>query len=165
MRALLVLGGPRLARDPLLQQIRVLASAGWQADVVCWRALDDELRAAVHATGGEIVLLAPRGVRPTVPALAPRSARLARVIGLARALERRADPYRTKVLGRMPGWAFARRLLRHVDAVRVARAADVAVAVDRDAGLAVWKLARRRPDVTAVNGLGALANVLTRYAR
>ncbi|NHC43848.1 hypothetical protein [Motilibacter aurantiacus] len=161
MRALLVLGGPRLARDPLLQQLRALAGAGWQADVVSFRALDDEVRAAVHATGGEIVLLLPTGLRPTVPALAPRSRRLARAL---RGVERRAEPYRAKMLGRMPGWAYARRLLRDIDAVRVARAADVAVAVDRDSGLAVWKLARRRPDLTAVNGLGALANLMTRYA-
>ncbi|NHC15473.1 hypothetical protein [Motilibacter deserti] len=160
MRALLVLGGPRLARDPLLQQVRALGAAGWQADVVSFKALDEELRAAVHATGGEVVLLLPTGLRPTVPALAPRSAALARVV---RGLVRRAEPYRTKVLGRMPGWAYARRLLHDIDAVRVARAADVAAAVDRDAGLVVWKLARRRPDLTAVNGLGALANVMTRY--
>ena len=54
-----------------------------------------------------------------------------------------------------------RRFAAHPDAVRLSRGCDIVVAADSDAVLTVWHIARRRPDVKAVNGLGALASHLT----
>ena len=59
-----------------------------------------------------------------------------------------------------PSLGFARLVGRDLDARRLMQECDVAVAVDRDAALPVWRLARRRADVTALSGLAALSRVL-----
>lgn len=183
MRALLVLGGPRLAKGPLVESLQACAAAGWQADVVAWRVLDDEVRTAVHATGGEVVLvLGPgQGPRTTPRAAAGESAggptktgpRVVRAVRwrwrlLSKALETRLPstglPAKvlTKVSRRVlpPSAGYSRRVFADVDAVRLASECDVAVAVDRDAAFTVWRLARRRSDLTAVSGVTALPRLL-----
>lgn len=187
VRVLLVLGGPRLGKAALLEALQRLAGVGWRGDVVSWRALDDELRAAVHATGGEVVLL-PGAVPP--PKLSSHGAsrsggggsnegpRLVRAVRWRWRKARRAlEPRITAQLDRLPdspattalrkaGLAvppsvgISRRLLTSVDAVRLAKECDVAVAVDRDANLAVWRIARRRHDVTVRSGLVALLRLV-----
>ena len=162
LRVLLVVGGPRLAAGPILEAVRSAAETGWRVDVVCFRALDDDLRSAVAGTAGEIVLL-PR-TPPRAPVLRPRrrlsaalarrvpsSARLSALSALSTKIRRRLVP---------PSVPFAADVLSDIDAVRLARLCDVAVAVDRDSALAVWRLARRRPDLTVRSGLPALAQLL-----
>jgi hypothetical protein len=51
-----------------------------------------------------------------------------------------------------------RRFAAHPDAVRLSRGCAIVAAADADAVLIVWHIARRRPDVVAVNGLGALSS-------
>lgn len=166
MRALLVLGGPRLAPDALLAGIGSLKAAGWDVDVASWRELD----ATLTVLGDELIVLSgppvhlpPVLVRTDAPrwqrALRWRWNKLRRAYarGGVPALHRAA---RKAGLG-IDGMTFAGRFHADVDAVRLARRADVVVAVDRDAVLAVWRVAHHRPDVTALNGLGSLSGVLT----
>ncbi|RZS90212.1 hypothetical protein EV189_1996 [Motilibacter rhizosphaerae] len=183
LRVVLVLGGPRLARGPLLEALQGVAAAGARADVVSWRALDDELRAAIAATGGAVVLpgtaapLAPPrppgGSLPALPAAAGRVQaalgwrwrRLRKRLTMSGAVPSGATSLPARLLARAtgqvvpPSIGFARTAGSSPEARALLALADVAVAVDRDAALTVWRLARRRPDVTAVSGVAALARV------
>ncbi len=165
MRALLVLGGPRLAPDALLAGIGSLKAAGWDVDVASWRELD----AALTVLGDELLVLSGPPLHLPAPPARPQAARWKRALRwrwhkLRRAYARGGVPAAHRAarwagLG-IDGMTFARRFHADVDAVRLAQRADVVVAVDRDAVLAVWRIAHRRPDVTALNGLGSLSGVL-----
>ncbi|RKS71479.1 hypothetical protein CLV35_3277 [Motilibacter peucedani] len=160
LRALLVLGGPRLVRGPLLEAVERLGNAGWRVDVVCWRGLDDELRETVALTGGEVVL--PGAL---APAAAPGRTRLPQG-RMVRGLQRRWDRLARAAAARVPpSLGYARLVRGDLDARRLCDACDVAVAVDRDAALAVWLLARRRPDLTALSGVAALPRLLSSSLR
>jgi hypothetical protein len=66
------------------------------------------------------------------------------------------------VLRRTPSARFARAVLRDRDVVRALRGADVLVAGDSAAIEAVWRAARRLPEVPAVNGVPAALRVVAR---
>ena len=60
-----------------------------------------------------------------------------------------------------PDWhpqAAWRRFNANPDAGRLSRQCDIVAAADGDAVLTVWHIARRRPEVVAINGLHGLTS-------
>lgn len=178
LRAVLVVGEPGPARGRLLAALDLLAQAEWRADVVTGQALDDEVRAAVRRTQGHVALVGtPPPVAPPRPVGLVPLPKAVTVPGrnhLQREVNRVLQPAmgsvadaRRELSARLAratpaAVALAHAVVADLDARRLLFGADLAVAVDEDAGLAVRRLARRRPDVTVVPDLAALRLALQR---
>ena len=140
MKAVLLSGGPHFPGPVVVDGVTALVKAGYDVTYVSWSGPSQAL---VDAVSSVVVLgrvpAGGEGQRAPVP---PRSQ-----------LQRRVRQART-VLRRQPSrmWSAVRRRRDVRDAVD---SADLLVAVDSQAILACWRLAREHPQVEAVYGIAA----------
>lgn len=140
MRAVLLSGGSHFPGPVVVDGVTSLGEAGYDVTYVCWSGPSQALVDAVSS----VVVLGPvppggEGQRAPFP---PRSQ-----------VQRRVRQART-VLRRQPTrlWSAVRRRPDVRDAVG---SADLLVAVDAQAILACWRLARAHPRIEAVYGIAA----------
>lgn len=138
MRAVLLSGGRRLGGAGLVQDIGALATG--ERDVVLVSRTTPA--AAVAEACSETVVLGPATAGEGPPPPPQRGLMRRRLQQLGELTHRRSGRFAAAVRGD-----------RHVQ--ELAAGADLLVAVDREAILACWQLARRRRDVPAFFGLSA----------
>jgi hypothetical protein len=148
MRAVLLSGAPYVGGAVLVEGVEALRSAGRDVVLVSWVAPPVALAAACTAT----VVLGPTTVPAAAAAPAPPQGRVRRRVAQLGALAHRRS-------GR-----FAAAVRRDSRAQESASRADLLVAVDREAILATWRLARGRAAVTALFGLTAAVTAMAEPA-
>ena len=167
MRALLVSAGRRALHELLFEAARDLRQRGARVDLVSWLEVEESLSSIFD----DVVVIGPGGSLPSTRT-APQAIGLTQISNTTAPTVSSADRVKRALAWRLR--KHAARVRRSVDvhphfawrrfsadrrAVRLSQACDVIAAADRDAVLIVWQVARRRPDVIAVNGLGALTSV------
>lgn len=165
MKVLIVVGGRRLLQDPLLEAVQAARAAGGTVSTLTWFPVNSAVAAATTA---QVELRAIDAARRATP---PK-------VGIAR-IDRRLKVLHRKAI--RPRAALRRRwekVLRKAKVDRqaalvhglistdpacqsLAGEADVLVAGDLVSIRTVWLLARRRPEVVAINGLSAFSTFLT----
>ena len=151
--------------------VEAAASRGFTVDVVTGQPLRDDLRARVHATGGQVTLVGtpapaapapPPGLLPLPKFLAPRLGPLRRVQRDLHQLWRDLpvpDRVRVAPVVRLlpPPARFDLQVRADLDALRLLGRADALLALDGAAEPAVRWWVHRRPDVTPLPDVGSLS--------
>lgn len=160
MKVCIVIGGRRLLQDPLLEAVQAVRAAGGQVTTITWfpvgaaivdattaqvelRALDARLRSTPAHTGIRAVDRALRRIHK-------------RTRPLRAGIRRRYERLRRK--SKFDGQAalIHRLVSRDPLCQALVAEADVLVAGDAASIRAAWFILRRRPEIDALSGLGAL---------
>lgn len=165
MKVLIVVGGRRLLQDPLIDAVELARAAGGRVSTITWFPVGPQLAAAttMQVELRSIDLL--RRAEPPrlgVTRIDRRLTSLHRKAARPRAgLRRRWDQVLRKAKWD-PQAALVHRLVSTDARCRaMAGEADIIVAGDVASIRTVWLLARRRPEVVAINGLAAFATFLS----
>lgn len=165
MRVCIVVGGRRLLQDPLLQAVEAVRAAGGQVTTITWFPVAPAIK---EATDAQVELRAVDSRLRSTPA----QTGIARVDRALSSLHARTRSPRGKIQrqwermrrkAKFDGQAaLVHRLVSRDPQCRALVAeADVLVAGDAASIRDVWFVVRRRPEIEALSGLGALRTYLS----